>query len=60
MEQRIIPDLPLEPVMDPWVLGEPDKGAKLRHLSLYRPGFFLSRVIEKFKGAAFARETLFG
>jgi len=42
MEQRIIPDLPLEPVMDPWVLGEPDKGAKLRHLSLYRPGFFLS------------------
>lgn len=26
MEQRILPDLPLFPVMDQWVLGEPDKG----------------------------------
>lgn len=43
MEQRILPDLPLFPVMDQWVLGEPDKGDQppqpLIPLSS-SPGFF--------------------
>lgn len=62
MEQRIIPDLPLEPVMDQWVLGEPDKGDQPPppRYALYRPGFCpYPRVIDKsIQGCCFCSGNL--
>lgn len=62
MEQRILPDLPLEPVMDQWVLGEPDKGDQPPppRYALYRPGFFpYPRVIDKsIQGCCFCSGNL--
>lgn len=49
MEQRIIPDLPLFPVLDQWVLGEPHKGDQPPQplITLSSRLFPYPRVIEK-------------
>lgn len=60
MEQRILPDLPLFPVMDQWVLGEPDRATSATYPSIVQAFFFpYLRVINKsIQGCCFCSGNL--